>query len=74
MWETMVDVSSYKRELTQIISPLSLLFPPDLLTSAFPNFLFFLSCFSFSFYQSKQCVFFLFLFYTVAKTKMPFVD
>lgn len=69
MWETMVDASAYKRELIWIISPSSLLFPPNPFTSAFPNFLSCLSCFSFSFYQSKQCGFFLFLFYTVAKIK-----
>ena len=72
MWETMVDASAYKRELTRIISPSSSLFPPNPLASAFPNFLFCLSCFSFSFYQSKQCGFFCFCFTRLPRLKNAF--
>lgn len=73
MWETVVDVSAHKRELTKMISPSLLLCPPNPLTSAFPNFLFMPLSFSFSFTRVNSVVF-LFWFYTVAKIKTPLVD
>lgn len=74
VWETMADVSAHERELTALISPLSLLLHPNALTSLSLSCLF--SSFSFSFTRVNSGVsLFVFVWvYIVAKIKMPIVD